>query len=268
MKFTWNMAISVLLLMATLGAFGQVQEPKPSIIPIREAIDKGILELSITGVFDPNSHHEVVDNDGLHFGKCMAIILQSKIDSLILLKLESGTELIPHDSTYQTMIVTKTVELPLYPNQTYLTRFYAMCGQLHDAPPSFGIYYVVGELSDSNTVKLAKYFEANFIQNMIGQHALWAYTDNAEFEELQKYGADSLSIALTTNILDYLSIQTALNKKEPATQPDQQAELEPDNTTIAVSKTLVFAAGGIIIILLITSILLLVRRPKKEERNS
>lgn len=56
------------------------------------------------------------------------------------------------------MIVTKTVELPLYPNQTYATRFYAMCGQIHDDPPHFKSTYMVGELADSNTVKLALYF--------------------------------------------------------------------------------------------------------------
>ena len=49
---------------------------------------------------------------------------------------------------------------------------------------------------------------------MIGQHALWAYTDEADYKELEKYGADSLTITLTQNILNDLSIRTTLNPEK------------------------------------------------------
>jgi hypothetical protein len=186
----------------------------------------------------------------------MAIILKSNIDSLILLKIECGTELIPFDSSFQTMIVTKTVELPLYPDQSYATRFYAMCGQIHDGAPYIESTYKVGELSDSNTVKLAKYFEKHFIQNMIGQHALWAYTDEADLKELEKYGADSLSIDLTKNILNELSLKTTLNNEK------QTKEVLSDNT-IKVNKIIIYSIGVLVLLLLITTIYLLFRRRYK-----
>jgi hypothetical protein len=254
--------LTVIAVMTTLLSFGQEQQnKKPTVLPINEAIDKGLLELKISGASDPRIFHEVVDRDGVHFGKCMAIILKSNIDSLVLLKIDCGTELIPFDTTYQTMIVTKTVELPLYPNQTYATRFYAMCGQIHDDPPHIESTYIVGELSDSNTVKLVQYFEKNFIQNMIGQHALWAYTDEADFIELEKYGADSLTIALAQNILNDLSIKTTLNSEK------QTEEVLPDNT-ITVSKYLIYGSGGLVLLLLTTTIYLLIRRRRNDEINT
>ena len=68
-----------------------------------------ILELKINGVYDPRIFHEIIDRDGNHFGKCMGIILKV-ILILLLLKIDCGTELIPNDTTFQTMIVTKSVE--------------------------------------------------------------------------------------------------------------------------------------------------------------
>jgi hypothetical protein len=254
--------LTVIAVMTTLLSFGQEQQnKKPTVLPINEAIEKGLLELKISGASDPRIFDEVVDRDGVHFGKCMAIVLKSNIDSLVLLRIDCGTELIPFDTTFQTMIVTKTVELPLYPNQTYATRFYAMCGQIHDGAPYIESTYKVGELSDSNTVKLAKYFEKNFIQNMIGQYALWAYTDEADLKELEKYGADSLTIDLTKNILNKLSIKTTLNNEK------QIEETLPDNT-IKVSKILIYSTGGLVLLLLITTIYLLVRKRRNDEINT
>ena len=261
-KLKLKILLTVIAVSTTLLSFGQEQQnKKPTVLPINEAIDKGLLELKISGASDPRIFHEVVDRDGVHFGKCMAIILKSNIDSLVLLKIDCGTELIPFDTTFQTMIVTKTVELPLYPNQTYATRFYAMCGQIHDDPPYVESTYKVGELSDSNTVKLAQYFEKNFIQNMIGQHALWAYTDEADVKELEKYGADSLTLTLTQNILNNLSIKTTLNAEK------QKEEVLTANN-IEVNKFLIYGSGGLVLLLLSTTIYLLVRQRRNDEINT
>lgn len=253
--------VIALAVMTTFQVFSQEQEnAKPTVLPINEAIEKNLLELKISGATDPRIFHEVVDRDGVHFGKCMAIILKSNIDFLILLRIDCGTKLIPFDTTFQAMIVTKTVELPLYPNSTYATRFYAMCGQIHDDPPHIESTYMVGELADSNTVKLARYFEENYIQNMIGQHALWAYTDEADFKDLEKYGADSLTIELTKKILNDLLIQTTLNT-------EVTEEVASDNT-IKVNKYIIYGTGGLIIILLTTTIFLSFRRRKNDDINA
>tara|TARA_B110000046_G_scaffold34410_1_gene37236 strand:+ start:6245 stop:6511 length:267 start_codon:yes stop_codon:yes gene_type:complete len=76
--------LTILAVMTTLLSFGQEKEnKKPSVLPINETIDKGLLELKITGASDPRIFHEVLDRDGVHFGKCMAIILMNNIDTLV-----------------------------------------------------------------------------------------------------------------------------------------------------------------------------------------
>ena len=177
-KHILKIATLLVLALSITNLFGQEKEDRrvPTELSINAAIDKELLELKITGATDRRIFEEVIDRDGIHYGKCMAIILKSNIDTLVLLKLESGTELIPFDTAFQTMIVTKSVKFPLYPNSTYATRFYAMCGQIHYAPPYIESSYYIGELVDSSIVKLAQHFDRYYIQNMIGQHALWAYT--------------------------------------------------------------------------------------------
>jgi hypothetical protein len=96
---------------------------------------------------------------------------------------------------------------------------------------------------------------------MIGQHALWSYTDEADLKELEKYGADSLTIDLTKNILNELSIKTTLNNEK------QIEETLPDNT-IKVSKILIYSTGGLVLLLLITTIYLLVRKRRNDEINT
>ncbi len=248
--------ISLALSISNLFGQEKKERKKTTELSINEAIDKGILEARISGATDPSIFKDVVDRDGVHYGKCMAIILRSNIDTLVLLRIESGTELIPFDTTFQTMIVTKSVKFPLYPNSRYITRFYAMCGQLHHAPPYVKSLYHIGDLVDSSIVKLAQYFDKHYIQNMIGQHALWAYTDEADFNELKKYGADSLTIELTKNILKNIEIQTKL------TDTNENVQVNESNNLISLNSYIVYSASGLLIILSISILILLIIRKK------
>ncbi len=215
LKFSLKILLC-LLLISTINAQDSLVNKKPPVVPINEAIDKGMLELKICGAFDPRFFYEVLDREGVHYGKCMAIVLKSNIDSFVLVKLDCGTLLIPADSIVQEMLVTHNAEFPLYPGQTYSTRFYAMCAQLHNRAPNVETTFRIGEMADSSLLKLANYLDANYIQNMLGQHALWAVTDQADFEVLKNYGADSNSILKTKEILSNLNIETKLTVGEKA----------------------------------------------------
>jgi hypothetical protein len=65
--------------------------------------------------------YEVVDREGVHYGKCMAIVLKSKIDSFVTSK--TRLRHFPRCQLtvlVQTMLVTHKAEFPLYPGQTYV----------------------------------------------------------------------------------------------------------------------------------------------------
>jgi hypothetical protein len=52
LKFSLKILIC-LLLISTINAQDSLANKKPSVIPINEAIDKGMLELKICGAYDP-----------------------------------------------------------------------------------------------------------------------------------------------------------------------------------------------------------------------
>jgi hypothetical protein len=241
-----------------LNAQDSLSNHKPTEFSINEALSQGMLELKITGADDPRYFYEVVDANGVHYGKCMAVILKSKIDSTVLLRLDCGTQLIPADTSVQTMIATQEAVFPLYPNRTYATRFYAMCGQIHDATPNVHTIFKIGELADTGLLKLANYLGDNYIQNIIGQHAIWAVTDKAGFEELKRYGADSLTLAKTKEILYNLGLETNLTPKLVVSQTEESNE-------ISINRHYVFAGVGLLLILATTIIALIFRGKKKED---
>lgn len=235
------------------------QEPNSNIHPteisILDAINKGMLELKICGAYDPEFFYEVVDREGVHYGKCMAIVLRSKIDSFVLLKLDCGTMLTPTDSSVQEMLVTHNAVFPLYPGQTYSTRFYAMCAQLHNKAPSIETTFRIGEMADSNLLKIANYLDVNYVQNMLGQHAVWAVTDQADFGELKNYGADSNSIIKTKSILNDLNLVTKLTSNNEATIKSNE---------IKVNRYIYFSGFGVLFILTLTIVVLIFTRKRKD----
>jgi len=235
------------------------QEPNTNIHPteisILDAISKGMLELKICGAYDPEFFYEVVDREGVHYGKCMAIVLRSKIDSFVLLKLDCGTMLIPTDSSVQEMLVTHNAVFPLYPGQTYSTRFYAMCAQLHNKAPSIETTFRIGEMADSNLLNLANYLNDNYIQNMLGQHAVWAITDQANFGELKKYGADSNTIFKTKVILANLNIETKLTSNDVVASKSKE---------IKVNRYIYFSGVVLLLILTFTTVVLIFTRKRKD----
>lgn len=233
-----------------------IENKKPNEISITKAIDQGILKLRISGSYDPRMFYEVVDGDGMYFGKCMAISLESLIDSFVLLKLDRGTLLIPTDDSVQTMIVTHDALFPLYPNSSYSTRFYAMCTQFHDKAPSIFVPFRIGEIADSNLIKLTKQIDDSYMQNMIGQHALWAYTDKVSFEELKKYGADSLSIIKTRALLNSVNLVTMINSERNLKQKNSI-------NALIINRYIAYGSIGLIVFLSLTTLILIIRRKKK-----
>ena len=248
-----------LLVLASSASFSQdtLRNKKPTEISIIEAIENEMLDVVVSGSYDSRIFREVVDANGIYYGKCMSIVLKSKIDTFVLLRLDCGMKLVPSDTFFQTMIATQKAVFPLYPNQTYATTFYSMCGQMHDASPNINATFSIGELGDTGLVKLANYLGENYIQNMPGQHALWAYTDQADFDELKFHGADSLSIEATKKILYHLDLETKLTPKLLVTSAEESND-------ISINRYFMYTGLGLLLILLSTVVVLIVSRPKND----
>ena len=254
--------LSILIILNVVGATGLIAKIKPTEIPIKEAIDKGMLKVKISGSYDPRVFYEILDRgNGMHYGKCMAIRLMSNLDSMVLLKLNAGTILVPTDDSVQKMLVTHDVLFPLYPRKSYWTSFYAMCSQIHNRTPTIFEAFSFGETADTNLVKLARYCEQSFNQNMPGQHAVWAYTDTVCFETLRKYGADSNSLKKSIEILNAVKMITPLNNSV-----NHEVNQNPI-ATITLNSYIVYGGIGAISILTFTTFIFL-RMSNKNKKTA
>ena len=103
-----------LLVLASSASFSQdtLRNKKPTEISIIEAIEKEMLDVVVSGSYDSRIFREVVDANGIYYGKCMSIVLKSKIDTFVLLRLDCGMKLVPSDTFFQTMIATQKAVFP------------------------------------------------------------------------------------------------------------------------------------------------------------
>ena len=231
---------------------------KPTEISFSEGINKGYFTYKFIGSCDPRICEEFIDKEGVHYGKCMAVILQSKIDSLILLRIETGRLLIPIDTAIQIMIITKETNIPLYPNFKYLVRLYAMCSEIHKYPPTNNTGFTYGDMANPGLIKLAKHIEATYMQNIIGQHAIWAYANQVSIKELSKYGADSTSIELTKKLLNDVNIVTKINST---------IVIKDRTDIIKINKTILLIVSGIAILIIVTMTFIALKKTRKKNRR-
>lgn len=230
-----------------------------TLIPLKQAIEENKVKTYITGSYNPKQYYRYSDGNGVHYGRCMDVIIESHLDTFVVLKLDAGYSLIPEDSTFQTMYVTKSMEFPLYPNSTIPFSVYAMCGEIHDQPPFYGVKYSLGALADSLVLKTIEVVEREYLQNIVGQHMVWAVANSANKAELVKYGADSISLDKTISTLQANYINCSLVNELGVGKVDSKPAY------MRVKRVTVYS--GIAYMLVITSgmIFLAVRRYTRKE---
>jgi hypothetical protein len=210
-----NSLLLFFVLLASLN-FAQQNESK---VKILDALKNNEIDVSITGSYVPNRYNNDLDKSGVHYGKCMDLLIANKSNSFKEIDLNVGTSLIPEDTSFQIMYVTKSVKIPLKPNAISNSNIYAMCGEISKYPPLYGVKYSVGEISSDSTIILTlKHIEKELLQNMVGQHLLWSITDDATNEQLIKYGADSNSLS---------KVNEARSTIFPSVNKLESAELKP-----------------------------------------
>lgn len=93
-----------------------------------------------------------------------------------------------------------------------------MCGEIHDKAPYAGVMYQLGEMADSNLLSTIKVIEREYLQNMIGQHMMWAVANQVNKDELVKYGADSISLNRTASFLSANKIDCSFVQESQSSQ--------------------------------------------------
>ncbi len=130
-------------------------------ISIEEAYTKGLVEYEIKGT-----------SEG-HTGACIAVHLKNISAAPVNLEIETGRILEAADSNYQNMLVTKRFFVRLQPGQKSAQNLYALCAEPSDATPNNYIAFAHGKMSGGVLFSMAKFVEAQNLQNSEGQNLVW-----------------------------------------------------------------------------------------------
>jgi len=255
------------------------------IINILDAIDRKTIDYKASGRYNVEDKTEYIDADGQYFGKSMLIMLHNNSDDTLYIYIPEGLMLMSEDTVIQDMLITKPVYALLNPKRTKTFPLYAMCSEIHDKVPATHTKYIVSKNNDEKLITIAQTINHSFTQNIIGQGAVWAYTDNATEDDLRTYGASDKTLELTLNLLDKAGIKTKL-AEELNFVPSAQIEVNKDsiikslrydldyaNTVLKYKKEnielipIAFYSGIGVIILIIGSTTYFAFRKRKNKNN-
>lgn len=251
--------IAILALLINVCAFGQTMN-------ISDALAENKIEYEASGSWNSLDKMEFIDANGQYFGKCMTMQIQSITNETLELEIKNGLMLMCEDTSIQDMIITKPTYLTLLPNQSKTIKLYAMCSELHNGMPFEGVVYTIGEMADAELVAITEIAAKMFMQNVVGQGAVWAYTDNATEDDLRLYGATDASLPLTIEILNKAGVVTNINpsSEEAIAEETEEVVTETQTTSqITLDAYLVYIGAGVILLLLFTTALSLFRKKNK-----
>lgn len=160
-----------------------------------------------------------------HYGPCMQLQLASNSTQSMSLKLEYGYNLVPDDSSLQTMLVTQTLIVKLAPKQKKTCRVYAMCTQAHDGGPSPQSRFELRNRTTGHLLELAELLNRKHYQGNTAQNAMWCLTDD--------YGLNTIfstDTAMMFELRRFVAKAKGIGPEKIYTQYDDDIETEPVRT--------------------------------------
>ncbi len=119
-----------------------------------------------------------VKGKGGHTGDCilMNIVNMSSLDTTIYI--EAGRRLNSVDSTVQDILIVKELPLLVKAGEEKEINIYGFCCQATNHSPSKDENFEIGQMADSNLIKLAEFLSKNPYEESIVQNAIWVVSDN------------------------------------------------------------------------------------------
>ncbi len=151
------------------------------IFSIEEAEKKGLIKLSIKG-------------KGGHLGNVIEMKIKNLTTKKIDLKIEAGRILDSKNNSEQDIMLTKSQELIMAPNQLQTLNLFGMCCQAHNASPQSNSDYKVGKLADTTLIKLACFIDKNkYHSSYTAQQAVWTISDNNSLASISDGDAEMVN---------------------------------------------------------------------------
>jgi hypothetical protein len=146
---------------------------QPKCIPVKQAVAKGLIQLTLTG------------NGQLFFKSPLHYVVVNLTANPIVICFPVGQINNPVDSGSQSLILPKETILDLGAGQTLEGDLDAFCINEHKHAPSTGLEYHLGPMAKGSLLALAHAIEAQSAQGRLGaQMAIWAITDGTTLNDL------------------------------------------------------------------------------------
>ncbi len=255
--------------------FGQNDETKQ--YRIKDAIEKKLITYSLNGAWNSDESYDYTDANGQYYGKCMSIKMRNIVDTPLYIYFDNGLMLLSEDSSTQDMIITEPLWVKLEKRQSKSVKLYAMCGEIHDGVPHLDKKYKIGNFADVNLVAITNSISEMFMQNIVGQSAVWAYTDDASEEDVRYYGANDATLKLTAQILNNAHVTTKLNPQNETEKKEDELIVRHSEPVVVSSKLsrngtyipayLYYGGMGLIVVLTFTTFYYANRNKKGKDKN-
>lgn len=135
--------------------------------------------------------YEIVNN-GSYQGECVQINVQNKTSRVLNVTIEPGRNLVSIDTNKQDILIVKEALFTLNPMGSIVKNLVGFCSQAYKNAPSEGEKYLVGEMKDTNIIRLAEHFNKNKYPVSAMQSAVWALTDNRPLASIFHEDRDSI----------------------------------------------------------------------------
>lgn len=164
-------------------------------ISIADAIKKKMITASPKGL-------------GGHTGTVIEMTMKNNTNETLEIEIEPGRKFHPENPAMQDILVTRSQLIALKPLATQKIRISGMCCIAGNSSPSEGTNFRVGNMADSNLVKLARYINLNQLwEYHEAQDAVWIFSDD------HKVTSVDVTDKKATGLLDFVC--TLKNVKKP-----------------------------------------------------
>lgn len=129
----------------------------------------------------------------------LSISIENLYERKAIVEIPLGTYFVPHDSSAQNMVVTKSQVVTLWPGETQELIINVACASIHQDIPSTDDTFAVQKSDSEDLDRLLRALEDEQAYYQIKQAAIWIVTDNADYEGLGRLVGNSPNLLGLTN---------------------------------------------------------------------
>ncbi|HPR57629.1 MAG TPA: hypothetical protein PK915_04580 [Bacteroidales bacterium] len=162
-----------------------------------------------------NCLHLVIrgNDNSAHYIRPVILEVENPSEDTISVKIENGLMLMPVQSFYQPVVITRSDFITLLPGQSAEKEIFGMCTKADLVAPESDALYIAGGFCDPIMQCLTNRIEIDSLHNTEAQLALWNLTDDRRLEDIAGFDQELAN--------DLIHTVAELTHQDLPPQPDE-----------------------------------------------